>query len=303
MNPQVICNELYTIRDLIRWAASLFAANPLFYGHGTDNSWDDAIDLVIQTIKIDYTHYEMVLDARLTQEEKLHLIDLIQKRVVQRIPVPYLTHVAHFAGMHFYIDERALIPRSPIAELIEARFSPWIEEEQIDSVLDLCCGSACIALAAGTYLANPDVIIDAVDISADALEVAKVNVKKFEMEDQVQLIQSDLFSGVKGRKYDVIISNPPYVDVAEMKALPDEYRHEPELALAAGKDGLDIVHRILKEAPAHLSAHGILIVEVGASAQALIDAYPHLPFIWLDFERGGEGVFLLHKSDLLNHGG
>ncbi len=298
INPQDVCNELYTIRDLIRWSASLFAANPLFYGHGTDNPWDEAIDLVIQTLKLDYTHYEIVLDARLTQAEKLHLVTLIQKRVEQRIPVPYLTQVSHFAGLHFYIDERALIPRSPIAELIEARFSPWIDEENIHSVLDLCTGSACIAIATGVYLSNPDVVIDAVDISKDALAVAETNVKKFEMEEQVNLIQSDLFKALKGRKYDVIVSNPPYVDAAEMAALPDEYRHEPDLALAAGQDGLDIVHRILKEAAAHLTEHGILIVEVGASAQALIDAYPQLPFIWLDFERGGDGIFLLHKADL-----
>lgn len=298
INPQDACNELYTIRDMIRWSASLFAANPLFYGHGTDNSWDDAVDLVIHTLKLDFAHYDIVLDARITQAEKVQLIKLVQARVEKRIPVPYLTKQARFAGLNFYIDERALIPRSPIAELIEARFAPWIDENEIYNVLDLCTGSACIAIATGIYLSNPDAVIDAVDISADALAVADINVKKFEMEEQVHLIQSDLFSALQGRKYDVIVSNPPYVDAGEMHALPQEFRHEPTLALAAGHDGLDIVHRILKEAADYLTENGILIVEVGASAEALITAYPQLPFIWLEFERGGDGVFLLHKADL-----
>ncbi|MFN7096666.1 MAG: 50S ribosomal protein L3 N(5)-glutamine methyltransferase [Gammaproteobacteria bacterium] len=298
INYQDICNELYTIRDMIRWSASLFAANPLFYGHGTDNPWDEALDLVMQTLKITDEHIDMLLDARLTKQEKNHLLTLIQQRIEQRIPVPYLTHQARFADLNFYIDERALIPRSPIAELIEASFAPWIDADKITTVLDLCTGSGCIALATAVYLANPDVMIDAVDISTDALDVATINVATFGLEDQVNIIQSDLFNALKGRKYDVIISNPPYVDAAEMAALPAEYRHEPTLALAAGDDGLAIVHHILNQAAAHLTEQGILIVEVGASAEALMAAYPQLPFIWLDFERGGDGVFLLYKGDL-----
>lgn len=290
--------ELYTIRDMIRWAVSLFAAHPLYYGHGTDNAWDEATALIMQTLKLDNENYDFVLDTRLTQTEKKQLISLIQQRVEQHIPVPYLTQQAGFAGLNFYIDERALIPRSPIAELIETKFSPWIEEDAIHSVLDLCTGSGCIALATAVHLDRADIHIDAVDISADALAVAAINVKTYDAADSVELIQSDLFAQLKGRQYDVIISNPPYVDAAEMKALPNEFKHEPDLALAAGDDGLTIVHRILKEAPKHLTPHGILIVEVGASAPALIAAYPHLPFIWLDFERGGEGIFLLYRSDL-----
>lgn len=296
---QTAATELYTIRDYIRWAATLFASHPLFYGHGTDNAWDEAISLVLPSLQIPYEQLETVLDARLTLEEKQRLLQLIQQRCEQRIPVPYLTHQANFAGLTFYIDERALIPRSPIAELIEQKFSPWIAEEQIHRVLDLCTGSGCIAIAAAWHLDNPDILVDAVDISSDALAVAEKNVTQFQLEAQVELIQSDLFTQLHGRRYDVIVSNPPYVDAAEMAALPAEYNAEPPLALAAGDDGLAIVHQILAQAPNYLTDHGILIVEVGASAEALIAAYPDLPFIWLDFERGGEGIFLLHKADLL----
>lgn len=291
--------ELYTIRDIIRWAASLFAANPLFYGHGTDNSWDEAVSLVLQTIQIDDAHYDEILDARLTQTERLILADLIQKRVLKRIPVPYLTHQARFAGLTFYVDERVLIPRSPLAELIEGQFFPWINPQEIESVLDLCTGSACIALAVNAYAAHPDVQIDAVDISSEALEVARINVEKHNAAENVRLIKSNLFEQLKGRQYNVIVSNPPYVDVDEMNALPAEFRHEPTLALAAGADGLDIVHQILREAPDYLTQGGLLIVEVGASAPALIRAYPYLPFVWLEFERGGDGVFVLRREDFL----
>jgi ribosomal protein L3 glutamine methyltransferase len=296
---QSAADELYTIRDYIRWAATLFASHPLFYGHGTDNAWDEAVSLILPSLHIPYEQIEVVQDARLTYAEKQTLAELIRQRCEQRIPVPYLTHQATFADLTFYIDERALIPRSPIAELIEQKFSPWIAEEQINRVLDLCTGSGCIAIATAWHLDNPDLMVDAVDISKDALAVAEKNVSQFELQEQVELIQSDLFSQLQGRQYDVIISNPPYVDAAEMAALPAEYRTEPSLALAAGADGLDIVHTILAQAADHLTEHGILIVEVGASAPALIEAYPDLPFIWLDFERGGEGIFLLHKADLL----
>lgn len=300
MNVQEITNELYTIRDMVRCAASLFAANPLFYGHGTDNPWDEATSLVMQTLQLDYTYYHEVLDARLTHTERLNIANLIQKRVEQRIPVPYLTHQAQFAGLTFYVDERVLIPRSPLAELIEEQFSPWIDPTTIENVLDLCTGSGCIALAIHAYLPNPYTQIDAVDISPEALAVAKINVEKQGATEQVHLIQSNLFEQLQGRRYDLIVSNPPYVDAAEMQALPQEFRHEPELALAAGLDGLAIVHEILQKAPDHLTENGLLIVEVGASAPALIQAYPHLPFIWLEFERGGEGVFVLRYEDFVN---
>lgn len=293
-----LSKELYTIRDMIRWAASQFAAQPLFYGHGTDQAWDEACNLILLALHLDPTYFDMVVDAHLTSKEKLHLLALIEQRVKQRIPVPYLIKKARFADLDFYVDERVLIPRSPLAEVIEAGFIPWFQPEEIHTVLDLCTGSGCIALAVAAHLGE-QVQVEGVDISADALEVAEINRQALGLQDQVHFIQSDLFEQLKGKRYDVIISNPPYVDQAEMLALPEEYKHEPTLALAAGEDGLSIVHKILKQAADHLTDHGILIVEVGASAAALIAAYPDLPFIWLEFERGGDGVFLLYKTDLM----
>jgi ribosomal protein L3 glutamine methyltransferase len=287
--------ELQTIRDMVRWSVSQFNASGLYYGHGTDSAWDEAITLILRSLHLPHDINPTVLDARLTQTERAELQKLINKRISERIPVPYLIHEAWFAGIPFYVDERVLIPRSPIAELIENEFQPWLQSEP-KNILDLCTGSGCIAIATAKIFPYADV--DASDISADALAVAKINVLRHGVEDQVQLHQADLFNGLAPKKYDIIVSNPPYVDAAEMAALPAEYQHEPRLGLTAGKDGLDIALRILQDANAYLNPNGILIVEVGNSEYALSENFPNIPFTWIDFERGGGGVFLLTAQQL-----
>jgi ribosomal protein L3 glutamine methyltransferase len=294
---QEVSEELMTIRDCVRWACSQFQAAGLYYGHGTDNPWDEAVTLVLHALHLSHPADPHILDARLTRRERLVIAELFKRRIHDRIPVPYLTNQAWFGSLQLYVDERVLIPRSPLAETIEHQFSPWIEPDHVHRILDLCTGSGCIAFACA--FAFPDAEVDAVDISPEALEVAHINRKNLGLETQVNLIKSDLFLGLKDQKYDVIISNPPYVDAADMAALPAEYHHEPALGLAAGKDGLDIVRKILKEATNHLTEKGILIVEVGNSEEALIQAFPEMPFTWLEFERGGGGVFLLTKEQLV----
>lgn len=291
--------ELNTIRDYIRLALSNFNAAGLFYGHGTDNAWDEALALVLHTLNLPHDIHPAMLDAHLLKEEQAKLQELIQKRVKEKIPVPYLTHEAWFAGLSFYVDERVLIPRSPIAELIENQFAPWVFAEEVTRILDLCTGSGCIAIACAKQFMQAEVT--ASDISTDALAVAKINTLRHNVEDQVQLIQSDLFASIPKQPYDLIVSNPPYVDEEELSALPPEYRHEPSLGLAAGKEGLDVVIRILQETPAYLSPHGVLIVEVGNSEVALGEAFPTVPFTWLEFERGGGGVFVLTAEQLKAH--
>jgi len=288
-------SELYTIRDFIRWAVSRFNEANLYYGHGTDSAWDDAVALILHTLHLPHDINPMVLDARLTQDERQALAKVLDRRIHERMPVPYLTHQAWFAGLSFYVDERVLIPRSPMAELIENHFQPWAEHP-IERILDLCTGSGCIAIACAK--AFPDALVDAADISTEALHVAEQNVREHACEDQVHLYQADIFDGLPAHQYDLIISNPPYVDAEDMATLPPEYHHEPSLALAAGQDGLDIVTRLLRDAIHHLNPHGLLIVEVGNSEVALADRFPHLPFMWLEFQRGGGGVFLLTYEQL-----
>lgn len=293
---ETVINELTTVRDMLRWAYSQFNAADLFFGHGIRSAWDEAVYLVSHALHLPPNSNTHILDAKLLKSERKQVAELINQRIIERKPAAYLTKEAWFAGLKFYVDERVIIPRSPIAELIEKHFTPWVEPDQIHKILDLCTGSGCIAIACAH--AFPDAVVDASDISECALEVARINIEKHQVDEQVRLIKSDVFKNIKPQSYDIIVSNPPYVDQQDMQSLPEEYRHEPELALAAGKDGLYIVDKILKEAAKYLSENGILIVEVGNSAEALAHKYPEIPFMWLEFERGGEGVFLLTAEQL-----
>lgn len=291
-----LAHELSTLRDYVRWAVSQFNAHGLFFGHGTDNALDEAVLLLLYALDLPHDIPEHLWSAHLTHDEKHFLLNLLQQRIEKRLPLAYLTHHAWFAGHEFYVDERVLVPRSPLAELIENGFAPWLGGDEIQHVLELGTGSGCIALAIALHL--PDVLVDAVDISDDALQVAQLNVEKYHLQNQVNLIKGDLFSGLKDTTYSLVISNPPYVDAKALAEMPLEYQHEPVLGLAAGDDGLDIVRKILQQASDYLTDDGILIVEVGASQVALEAAYPQLPFLWLDFANGGEGVFLLTKQQL-----
>lgn len=289
--------ELHTIDDMLRWCVSRFNAAGIYYGHGTDNPWDEAVALVMHTLHLPLELGNQVRGARLTSTEKHRIVELVIRRVRERVPVPYLTNTAYFAGLEFYVDERVLVPRSPFAELIENEFKPWLYNKPVNRILDLCTGSGCIAIACAYAFENAEV--DAVDISNDALEVAQINIEQHNMLDRVFPIQSDGFNALEGQKYDLIVSNPPYVDAEDMGDLPEEFHHEPELGLASGRDGLDLTKRILARAADHLTDDGILIVEVGNSMVALAEQYPEVPFTWLEFERGGDGVFLLTRDQLL----
>jgi ribosomal protein L3 glutamine methyltransferase len=285
-----------TARDLIHHGAALFTRAGLTFAHGTDNAEDEAAALVLHTLGIGYDQPDSVLDRQLTDAQCASVQTLLEARASTRKPAAYLVNEAWFAGLPFYVDERVLVPRSPIAELIEAGFYPWIDPQRVSRVLDLCTGSGCIAVAAA--LAFPDAEIDAADISGDALDVARVNIQRHGVGERVKPVVSDVFSGLAGQAYDVIVSNPPYVPLAEMEHLADEFRHEPELGLAAGFDGMDIVVRILRDAAQHLADAGILVVEVGHYRDILVALFPEVPFMWLDFEYGGEGVFLLDAGQL-----
>jgi ribosomal protein L3 glutamine methyltransferase len=251
--------------------------------------------LTLHALSLEPDTPEALLLARLTTEEKQQILTLFRRRISQRVPAAYLTGRAWFAGLSFHVDKRVLVPRSPIAELIEEGFQPWLDPQAVKRVLDVGTGSGCIAIACAVHL--PHVEVDAVDVSSDALEVARMNVEAHGVEDRVRVFASDALDAVRG-PYDLIISNPPYVDAHDMDALPDEFRHEPELGLSGGEDGLDVVSRLLDGARERLSDDGVLIVEVGASRAALTARYPRLPFVWLDFERGGDNVFLLRAGDL-----
>jgi ribosomal protein L3 glutamine methyltransferase len=284
-------SSLTTLRDYIRWGASRFAEAKLNFGHGTVTALDEAAALVLHTLHLPYNLSEFYLQSALTPEERRAVVTIFEKRINERKPAAYLTHEAIFAGLSFYVDERVLVPRSPIAELIEQRFAPWVEEDQVERILDLCTGSGCIAIACA--YAFPDAEVDAVDVSADALKVAEINVEKHQFTDELMLYPSDLFDALPDAQYDIIVSNPPYVAIAEWQQLAPEFHAEPEIGFVAGDSGLDIVIRILAEALNYLTPQGILVVEVGSSAETLQETFPNVPFYWLDFERGGDGVFLL----------
>ncbi len=289
--------ELVTVRDWLRFAVSRFTEAGLHFGHGTHDAYDEAAYLALHALRLPLDRLEPFLDARVTRAEAAALAALLDRRVQERIPAAYLTGEAWLGDLRFKVDPRVIVPRAFIAELLRERLSPWVADpDAVATVLDLCTGSGCLAIAAA--LAFPSARVDAVDISADALAVARENVAAYGLHERVRLVRSDLFAALRGERYDVIVSNPPYVDAPSMRALPAEYRHEPRIALAGGKDGLAFVRRILGAARAHLTDDGILIVEIGHNRDALEAAYPHLAFTWLDTSAGDEHVFLLRRSEL-----
>ncbi len=290
-----IIDELHTLGDFIRWGASQFNQAQLFFGHGTENAIDESVVLVSHALHLSREIPDILWHTRLTYSEKQSVLELLNKRVRERIPAPYLTHEAWFANLHFFVDQRVLIPRSPIAELIMREFEPWVDN--VKRVLDLCTGSGCIAIASAIH-AFPNAEIDAVDVSTEALEVAQQNIKIYGLEQRVHTVHSDLFSNLAGIHYDLIICNPPYVDAQELQTMPAEYQHEPRIGLEAGTDGLFFVKKLLREAAQYLTPQGVLIVEVGLSKASLVEQYPDVPFLWLDFQYGGEGVFLLTAEQL-----
>ncbi len=288
-------NELLTLQDFIRWSYTQFEQADLFFGHGTDNAWDEAVSLVLQTLELPSNTPDSLLLSRLTSTEKQTLCDRIKRRINDKTPLAYLTNKAYFCGCEYYVDERVLVPRSPIGELIENLFQPWINPDAVQNILDLCTGSGCIALACAQHF--PDAVVDGGDISADCIEVAEINREQYGL-DNVAFYQSDLFANLPKKQYDIIVSNPPYVDQEDFDEIPQEFLAEPKLGLVSGEDGLDITRQILAQAYDYLSEEGILVVEVGNSAYSLEQEYPEAEFTWLEFERGGLGVFLLTKQQL-----
>lgn len=296
ITPELV-DHLYSVRDYIRFGASRFNEAALYFGHGSDNAWDDALALVLHALYLGQEGREQILDARLTPGEGRAILALFIRRIEDRIPVPYLTGEAWFAGLKFKVDERVLIPRSPIAELIEADFSPWLADEPT-AILDLCTGGGCIGIGCAYAFPTAEVVLS--DISAAALVVAGENIVQHELSSRVTALESDLFASIDQR-FDLIVSNPPYVDAADYEAMPPEYHREPALALESGDDGLDFTRRLLREAAGYLNENGVLVVEVGNSAVHLEEAFPDVPFTWLEFERGGYGVFVLTREELIAH--
>jgi ribosomal protein L3 glutamine methyltransferase len=290
-------NELVTLRDCLRFAVSRFNEAGLHFGHGNDNAWDEAVYLALHTLHLPLDRLDPFLDARLLEQERRSLLKVFQRRIGERVPAAYLTQEAWLAGHRFYVDERVIVPRSFIAELLEEQLTPWIDDPwQVDSVLDLCTGSGCLAIIAA--LNFPAATVDAIDLSPDALAVARQNIADYDLEERIRLIQSDAFTALGDERYDLIIANPPYVDAAAVATLPPEYLREPQLALGSGDDGLDLTRAILVEAPDRLTPNGILVVEIGHNREALEAAYPELPFTWLETAAGNQYVFMLRADDL-----
>ncbi len=291
--------DLYTIGDLLRWTVTQLNQGGVYLGHGNDDPWQEALMLVLHPLALDVSMNgdvdPQLQAARLTGGERAAIAELVRRRVEERVPAAYLVQRAFFAGLSFYVDERVLVPRSSMAELIARRFEPWIDADHVSRILELCTGSGCIAIACCAEF--PDAMVMATDISADALAVAEINRSRHACEDQLSLVQGDLYADVAGH-YDLIIANPPYVDAADMAALPAEYRHEPAIGLAAGDDGLDMVLRILAGADRYLGERGLLVVEVGNSDLALADLFPTVPFVWPEFEQGEGGIFMLTAADV-----
>ncbi|MEP1743340.1 MAG: 50S ribosomal protein L3 N(5)-glutamine methyltransferase [Kangiellaceae bacterium] len=291
------CEDMQSIQDVIRWSYSRFSENNLYFGHGTDNPWDEAVSLVLLTLSLPFDTPDNILQSRLTKTEKKLICERVGRRINEKLPVAYLTNKAIFCDSEYYIDERVLVPRSPIGELIQNHFEPWIDYDSVDNILDLCTGSGCIAIACGQYF--PDAIVDAGDISEDCIEVAEINRERLQ-QDNVAFYCSDLFESIPNKQYNIIVSNPPYVDEEDFDEIPSEYLAEPKLGLTSGRDGLELTRKLLSQADQYLAENGILIVEVGNSAFALEQLYPDVEFTWLEFERGGLGVFLLTKEQLSN---
>lgn len=289
-------SDLKTLADFVRWGASRFSEAGLVYGHGTDNAADEAFFIVRSALQLAPDAPDYFWNCRLTGQEKDKLAALFRRRIDERISAAYLLGEAWFMGLPFYVDENVLVPRSPIAELLDQRCEPWVDPAHVRQVLDLCTGSGCIAVGAAQSF--PGARVDASDISEGALRVAQKNLKRHGLEEQIRLLHSDLFESIPEARYQLILSNPPYVDARSMQSLPPEFRHEPGIGLAAGDDGLEFARRILVEAPRYLDDDGVLVVEVGESADMLMQAYPDVPFTWLDFEHGGKGVFVLTAQEL-----
>lgn len=295
MEAEQLLQDLHTVRDWVRWGGSRFQQAELYFGHGTDNAWDEAAQLVMWVLAVPWARLNQVLDARLARPEKLAVLSVLERRVRERLPAPYITGIAWFAGLEFDVTPDVLIPRSPLAETIQQGFHPWLAQSP-ERILDLCTGSGCIGIACA--YAFEDAEVDLSDISELALEVARKNVQRHQLADRVQVLYSDLFAEIP-HQYDLIVTNPPYVDARDMAELPPEYLREPALALASGADGLEFTRRLLREAEQHLTPGGVLVVEVGNSWLALEKSYPQVPFTWLEFEQGGHGVFLLTREELV----
>ena len=287
---------LTTLTDFMRWGASRFVEAELTFGHGLSSPLDESVYLVLRALHLPVDTPDVYWSSALTDSEKQDVISILKRRIIEKIPAAYIMQEGWFAGLQFYIDERVLVPRSPIVELVENQFSPWIAADDVETILDLCTGSGCIGIACA--YAFPYAQVDLSDVSEEALQVANINIKKHDAEQRVNAIHSDLFEKLDGKKYDLIVSNPPYVDQEDMQALSPEFHHEPKLGLSSGKDGLDLTHKILNSAANYLTDDGILVVEVGNSQYALMELYPDLPLQWIEFERGGDGVFVISKQEL-----
>jgi ribosomal protein L3 glutamine methyltransferase len=290
---------LTTLRDLVRWGASEFEREQLCFGHGFATALDEARYLALHAVALPYDFPDDYLGAVLTPAERGQVIERLRERVQTRRPAAYITQESWFCGLRFYVDERVLVPRSPMAELIAGRFEPWVDSARVHRILDLCCGSGCIGIAAQYYFPEAEVCMS--DLSDDALEVAAMNLRQHDLEDAIDLYRSDLFDAIPPQSFEVIVCNPPYVDAEDLAALGEEYRHEPEIGLAAGDDGLALVGRILRSAPEYLAEDGVLFLEVGNSQAAMQQKYDFLPMAWIDFEFGGAGVCCIHARDLRQH--
>jgi ribosomal protein L3 glutamine methyltransferase len=297
MPQETVHHDLLTLRDLLRWAVSQLNASPLSFGHGSDNAWDEAVYLLLHTLHLPLDTLEPFLDARVLPSERQRYVELIGRRKNERLPAAYLTGEAWLQGHRFLVDERVIVPRSPIAELLADGLAPWVSDpENIELALDLCTGSGCLAVLAALTFENAQV--DAVDISDDALDVAKLNIERFGLDGRVTAHKSDLFDQLPPCEYQLIICNPPYVNSQSMDQLPAEYRHEPALALAGGHDGMDLVHRILRDAPDYLAPEGLLVLEIGNEYDHFLGAFPHLDPIWLGTQNSEDQVLLLTREQL-----